>query len=99
MRHAALAPGGGGAIPAPPGSLAVPSQMDGFILLVASLFLFVALSFWMAASKLLPPTGNSLIDWMRTDDYYCFLVPLSLVPVSLFANYLRWATYSLLSTN
>ena len=53
--------------------------------------------FWMVFSKVLPPTSNWLIEWMRNDKYFCLLVPLVAVPVSLFANYIRWFTLSLAS--
>ena len=51
----------------------------------------------MVFSKVLPPTSNWLIEWMRNDKYFCLLVPLVAVPVSLFANYIRWFTLSLAS--
>ena len=69
------------------------------LLLLASFSLWLVLMFWMAGSKLLPPTGSRLIDWMREDEYYAFLVPLTVVPVALLANYVRWFTNSLFLTN
>ena len=76
-----------------------PSTLDGVALIFTSFTCFVVLLFWIGGSKLLPPTGSWLIEWMRADEYYCFLVPLTLVPVSLLANYLRWFTNSLFLTN
>lgn len=74
-----------------------PSRGDGVLLLVASLTLSAFFLFWMVLSKVLPPTSNWLIEWMRNDQYFCLLVPLVAVPVSLFANYIRWFTLSLAS--
>ena len=76
-----------------------PSKMDGLALLLVSFSVWVVLLFWMAASKMLPPTKSWLVEWMREDEYYCFLVPLTIVPVSLLANYLRWFASSLFQTN
>ena len=43
----------------------------------------------MVLSKLLPRTGISVLDAVRDDEYYCFLVPLTIVP-TLVAIYLNW---------
>ena len=71
-----------------------PLPMDGVVIVIAAAFLFVVLVFWIAVSKMLPPTDSWLIEWMREDEYYCFLVPLSLL-ISLLANYIRWFSESL----
>ena len=69
--------------------------MDGVAIVLAALSTISFLAFWIVFSKLLPPTDIWIIEFMREDDYYCFLVPLSIVPVSLLANYLRWISLSL----
>jgi len=33
----------------------------------------------MVVSKFMPETGNKLLDWIRDDDYYCILIPSTLV--------------------
>jgi phosphatidylinositol glycan anchor class Y biosynthesis protein len=33
----------------------------------------------MFISKLLPQTGNPLLDFIKEDRYYCYLVPLTVV--------------------
>ena len=80
-------------------SAAAMALATSVLLLLASFSLWLVLMFWMAGSKLLPPTGSRLIDWMREDEYYAFLVPLTVVPVALLANYVRWFTNSLFLTN
>ena len=40
-------------------------------------------------SKLLPPTGNELLDFLREDWYYSLLIPLC-IPVTLVAVYFNW---------
>ena len=49
-------------------------------------------------SKSIGHTGNWLIDWLREDDYYCLLLPLT-VPVTLVASYLTWFTNKLFQHN
>ena len=80
-------------------SAAAMALATSVLLLLASSSLWLVLSFWIAGSKLLPPTGIRLIEWMREDEYYSFLVPLTFVPVALLANYIRWFTNSLFLKN
>ena len=72
-----------------------PTKRDGILLIVASFLFTGVMIFWMLVAKLLPPSGLPVFDWMRQDHYYCFLVPIVLIPMSLFANYLRWVSHSL----
>ena len=59
---------------------------------------FVVLSFWLLLSNFVPPTGNRFLDWLREDQYYCLLVPLT-VPVTLAASYFTWFTKMLFQRN
>ena len=70
----------------------------GGVQLVASLAAFAFLVYWLVLSKLLPPTGNLYLDWLRDDTYYCVLVPLTL-PVTVVAGYLSWFTNQLFRRN
>ena len=70
----------------------------GLGLLLISFFAFAVLSFWLLLSNLVPPTGNWLLDWLREDQYYCLLVPLTL-PVTLVASYFTWFTNVLFQRN
>ena len=70
---------------------AMVRPIAGLGLLLGSFVAFVVLSFWMFASNLVPRTGNWLIDWLREDQYYCLLVPLTL-PVTLLFAYFTWFT-------
>ena len=72
--------------------------VDGFGLLLLSFLFFVFMCFWMLISNHVPGTGNWLIDWLREDQYYCLLVPLT-VPVTLVASYLTWFTNKLFQHN
>ena len=71
------------------------TRRDGVIMVVVSVAVCGSLLFWIVFSKLLPPSNNWLIEWMRTDTYYCLLAPIVAVPMSVFANYIRWLAHSL----
>ncbi|CAG8626020.1 19755_t:CDS:2 [Rhizophagus irregularis] len=34
-------------------------------------------------------TGNKTLDWIKKDEYYCLLVPLTL-PVTIYAVFFNW---------
>ena len=52
--------------------------------------LFFSVSRYAAfISKLLPPSGHALLDWVRADRFYCFLLPLGALPTYLIL-YLNW---------
>lgn len=72
--------------------------IGGVLLVLASFIVFVVMSFWMLVSNLVPRTGNWLIDWLREDQYYCLLLPLT-VPVTVVAIYLKWFTHKLFQHN
>ena len=75
------------------------SKQDGMLVLVSSIFIFCSFFIWIAIVKMMPPTNYGIIEWMREDDYYVFLVPLTFVPVALVANYLAWFSASTFQTN
>jgi hypothetical protein len=43
----------------------------------------------MIIAKLMPETGYVALDYFRTDQYMCFLVPLAIMP-TIAALYLNW---------
>lgn len=46
-------------------------------------------SFAVLGAKLLPPTGNAILDFLREDWYYPLLAVMC-IPVTLVAVYLNW---------
>lgn len=61
----------------------------GSLLILLSLPLFCAAAYALVISKLLPATGNWILDSIKQDRYYCFLIPLTL-PVTFLAVYFHW---------
>ena len=76
----------------------IMSFLQGVGLLILSGCSFALLTYWLVISKLMPPTGNAVLDWLRDDYYYCLLVPIT-VPVTVFAGYLSWFTNKLFRHN
>ena len=62
-------------------------------LLVAAMFVYATV-----ISKLMPITGHWLLDAVREDHYYCYLIPLT-VPTALFAIYLNWLSMNFFRNN
>jgi Phosphatidylinositol N-acetylglucosaminyltransferase subunit Y len=57
-----------------------------------------ALLYAMVISKLLPATGNRVLDAIAADQYYCFLVPLTSVP-AVAAFYFSWMSLKFFRTS
>jgi hypothetical protein len=49
-------------------------------------------------SKLLPPSSNPILAWIREDSYYCLLVPLT-IPMTFVAIYFHWLNLRLFTNN
>eukprot|EP00903_Cladosiphon_okamuranus_P006774 g6604.t2 len=63
----------------------------GCVLLVASGVFFVISLYAIVFSKLMPPMGHPLLDAIREDSHYCYLVPLTIYP-SCAALYMSWVS-------
>ncbi|CAG8584644.1 13737_t:CDS:2 [Funneliformis mosseae] len=61
----------------------------GWVLLLAAYFIFVFSMYAIVVSKFVPETGNKTLDWIKRDEYYCLLVPLTL-PVTIYAIFFNW---------
>jgi phosphatidylinositol N-acetylglucosaminyltransferase subunit Y len=59
------------------------------VLNISFLLIHLTSSFAAFISKLLPPTGNSILDLIRDDHFYCYLVPLTILPTYSII-YLNW---------
>ncbi|RIA93745.1 phosphatidylinositol N-acetylglucosaminyltransferase subunit Y-domain-containing protein [Glomus cerebriforme] len=61
----------------------------GWFLLFAAYFIFVVSMYAIVVSKFVPETGNKTLDWIKKDEYYCLLIPLTL-PVTIYAIFFNW---------
>ncbi|KAF2073791.1 hypothetical protein CYY_004885 [Polysphondylium violaceum] len=61
----------------------------GWIILFCTFIFFISSTYCLFFSKLLPDTGNKVLDFIKYDWYYCFLVPV-LIPVTIITVYFNW---------
>jgi len=78
--------------------LMLPVKAQGWILLIGTQTCFVWCLYGVLVSKVMPETGQPVLDWMRRDRYYTFLAPL-LLPVAILAVYLNWVGLKLFRHN
>ena len=67
------------------------TEIMGALVITMAAIIFIVLFYAIIGSKLLEPTGNYLLDFIREDQYYCVLLPLML-PVTVIALYCNWVS-------
>ncbi|KAI9146147.1 phosphatidylinositol N-acetylglucosaminyltransferase subunit Y-domain-containing protein [Paraphysoderma sedebokerense] len=65
------------------------THVYGWLLLITSAFTFVGGLYSTVISKWMPYTGIEILDLIKRDEYYCYLVPLTL-PVTIAFIHLNW---------
>jgi hypothetical protein len=70
----------------------------GVFLIVSACFCGSVYFYAAILSKFLPHTGNVYLDAVKDDDYYCYLIPLSIIPTYIIV-YLNWACMKLYESN
>ena len=68
------------------------NELLGHILIILGAVVFVLSTYAMIISKIfMPYTGNKILDWIKDDEYYIFLVPSLAVTLVIFA-YWNWVS-------
>ncbi|KCV67959.1 hypothetical protein H696_05685 [Fonticula alba] len=67
----------------------VPSFLRALILFTMSIAVFCIGIHWIFISKLLPPSDDELLSWVRKDRYYGALLPLLMPSIVVFV-FLNW---------
>jgi len=67
------------------------TRLCGFALVITTAAVSFLLLYTIVLSKLLPHTGDALLDAIADDTYYCVLLPLT-IPVTLIAVYWNWVS-------
>ena len=49
-------------------------------------------------SKLMPDTGNAILDYIKDDYYFCYLLPLMILPL-YFLIYVNWLAMKFFENN
>ncbi|RHZ74367.1 hypothetical protein Glove_225g65 [Diversispora epigaea] len=61
----------------------------GCILLFSTFWMFVLSLYSIVMSEYVPETGNTTLDWIKKDEHYCLLIPITL-PVAVYAIFWNW---------
>ena len=77
------------------------SKFDGVmgaLLIVSSCILGIIYLYAAIVSKFMPHSGNECLDAIKDDYYYCYLIPLAILPTYV-AVYLNWVCMKLYESN
>ncbi|KAI8886213.1 hypothetical protein K501DRAFT_292922 [Backusella circina FSU 941] len=55
------------------------TYLYGYCLLFATFIFFIGCLYAMFGSKYMPDTGIKLLDWIKYDNYYCLLIPITAI--------------------
>ena len=67
-------------------------ELIGYGLITLAILIFVSATYSMIISKIfMPYTGNKILDWIKDDEHYIFLVPSMVVTTMIFA-YWNWVS-------
>jgi hypothetical protein len=75
-----------------------PNLCVAYGILIASLFFGVIFIYSAFLSKLIPDTGIFVIDFMKNDYYFCYLLPLMLLPTYIVV-YINWLAMKFFKNN
>lgn len=70
----------------------------GLVVFLASILVGILYVYAAFVSKLLPETGIFLIDWIKQDTYFCYLIPLAL-PTAYVFIYINWLSLRVFENN
>jgi hypothetical protein len=75
-----------------------PSLCLSYTILI--LFTFIGVSFFYAAflSKLMPDAGIYFLDFIKHDYYFCYLLPLMIIPTYVVV-YINWLAMKFFENN
>ncbi|KAI9319065.1 phosphatidylinositol N-acetylglucosaminyltransferase subunit Y-domain-containing protein [Dichotomocladium elegans] len=51
----------------------------GYALIAATAIMFISSMYALIGSKYVPDTNNKILDWIKHDEYYCLLVPITAI--------------------
>lgn len=73
------------------GRLCLPKNVDYYGMAITAFFALAGIVYLYMAflSKLLPDTGYYVIDFFKYDFYFCYLIPLGIIPTYM-VIYLNW---------
>ena len=64
-------------------------RLFGYGLICSSIAFGVIFLYAILVAKLMPDTGYKILDWVKSDRYFCYLIPLAILPTYAII-YLNW---------
>ncbi|KAJ3338400.1 hypothetical protein HDU93_009565 [Gonapodya sp. JEL0774] len=71
---------------------------QGYWLLFVTVVFFITTTYSGFVSKIIPDTGWQTLDAIKRDNYYCYLVPLTIPVVAVFAGF-NWVGFEQFANN
>ena len=75
-----------------------PNLCVAYTLLFISIFIGVVFTYAAFISKLMPDTGISVLDFLKRDYYFCYLIPLMMLPMYIVV-YINWLSMKFFKNN
>jgi phosphatidylinositol N-acetylglucosaminyltransferase subunit Y len=75
-----------------------PRIYRGYLLIVIGLMATTGFLYATTVSKLLPYSGLPLLDAIKDDHYFCYLIPMMLIP-AYFTIYVNWLADQVFNNN
>ncbi|KAI7890018.1 phosphatidylinositol N-acetylglucosaminyltransferase subunit Y [Mucor mucedo] len=63
------------------------TYLYGYALLISTFVMFMASFYSIIISQYMPDTNIKVLDWIKYDDYYCLLIPISAL---VFFYWIMW---------
>ena len=74
------------------------SKTRGYLIIFATFAVLVLYLYVAIVLKMLPYTSNAFLNYLKDDEYYCFAIPLALLPTLLIV-YLNWLSIKVYESN
>ena len=74
-------------------------ELVGYFLITIGALIFIGSTYSMLIAKIfMPYTGNKILDWIKDDEHYIFLLPSMIVTMMVFA-YWNWVSMKIFRHN
>jgi Phosphatidylinositol N-acetylglucosaminyltransferase subunit Y len=75
-----------------------PNVLAAYTVLLISILIGTAYFYAAVISNFVPDTGIYILDAIKKDQYFCFLAPLTILPIYAFA-YINWLSMTFFENN
>lgn len=75
-----------------------PNLCAAYTLVILSVSIGVVFTYAAFASKLMPDSGIFVLDFIKRDYYFCYLIPLMMLPTYIVV-YINWLAMKIFKNN